>query len=69
MVKHLIYVKLLKVLYILVKTNSKIEYFFIVILASQWGLDRVVWTLIEHHADINKKVQEIFSLNNSFSDI
>jgi hypothetical protein len=27
-----------------------------VILASQWGLDRVVLTLIEHHADINKKV-------------
>ncbi|CAF5175682.1 unnamed protein product, partial [Rotaria magnacalcarata] len=25
-------------------------------LAAQWGLERVVSTLIEYHADINKKV-------------
>jgi hypothetical protein len=30
--------------------------FFSFFLACQWGLERVVLTLIEHHADINKKV-------------
>ena len=28
------------------------------LLACQWGLERVVSTLIEHHADINKQVSE-----------
>jgi hypothetical protein len=30
--------------------------FVIFLSACQWGLERVVSTLIEHHADINKKV-------------
>jgi hypothetical protein len=29
------------------------------ILASQWGLERVVSSLIDHQAEINKKVQRI----------
>ena len=32
------------------------------ILASQWGLERVVSTLIEHHAEINKKVLSLSTI-------